>query len=671
MATYYIRADGTADKADATGGTGTGDSMSIATHNAATFAAGDTINVLSDGGTFRGTILTPPTSGSSGNRITYEFDSDAQLSGADLITGWTADVGTSSVASFTGGSTSYNVHSNTGDGYENGNEWTATADMDIAQVVIQQYQYNSPSGDVWIQIYDESGGVPNAKVTNGKSSVVDVSTLLTGYTGSETAFTFSTPPSLTNGSTYFFMVESDVAIDGTNFLRGRRAVDATFDQWYHTQADSWTEYDTYSINMVIYEEVAGTANVWQATVASEPEDLFYDGTLGVKETAKANLNTEGEWFWDSGILYLYSTTDPDTAYTDPGVEAVQRNVIYCRGINYLTFNGNGCDIRNADRYPFYIRGADQEAPGTDITIDGFVLHDGTYQGIVVWDISNVIIRNCEVYRVKWNACQVSSSSTDGNTNDAQTNILVEECYFHECGHGGIDIHNQSSTSRPMSNVTVRYNLCSNPSDADTDYDRSLIFFLDESSGGGGGTISDCYVYGNVVFRSTQWGIWFDATGTGVPIAGVKCYNNICAYNGTLNTGGGILLDGTGGEIKNNICAFNQVDENNPSEIYAYDSGGTANVMDYNCVYHPTNTNLYYWDGSYYTAANIYSSTGQQEHAVHADPSFTSAVGDDYTLASDSPCIGAGDSTLGSPYNTALLPGSTWPDGVVTADQDDY
>ena len=74
-ATYYMRADGTAaNAAAATGPCATAAScMSVTTHNASTFATGDTITVCDDGGEYTGDKwVTIPSSGSnSGSRITY------------------------------------------------------------------------------------------------------------------------------------------------------------------------------------------------------------------------------------------------------------------------------------------------------------------------------------------------------------------------------------------------------------------------------------------------------------------------------------------------------------------------------------------------------------------------------------------------------------------------
>ena len=70
--TYFLRADGTvtaATKANATGDAAS-TAMNITQHNAATFAAGDTIYLCDTGGEFREKLL-PPSSGESGNNITY------------------------------------------------------------------------------------------------------------------------------------------------------------------------------------------------------------------------------------------------------------------------------------------------------------------------------------------------------------------------------------------------------------------------------------------------------------------------------------------------------------------------------------------------------------------------------------------------------------------------
>ena len=56
--------------------------------------------------------------------------------------------------------------------------------------------------------------------------------------------------------------------------------------------------------------------------------------------------------------------------------------------------------------------------------------------------------------------------------------------------------------------------------------------------------------------------------------------------------------------------------------------------------------------------------------LNSDPLFTNAAADDFTLQPTSPCINQGED-LGDTYDDALHRDSSWPDNVITADQDDY
>lgn len=61
-----------------------------------------------------------------------------------------------------------------------------------------------------------------------------------------------------------------------------------------------------------------SGSIWQATVSTKPTEVTINGTLGTKKTSIA-LTTANDWYWASGVLYLYSVADPDT-YVAPGVE---------------------------------------------------------------------------------------------------------------------------------------------------------------------------------------------------------------------------------------------------------------------------------------------------------------------------------------------------------------
>lgn len=60
-----------------------------------------------------------------------------------------------------------------------------------------------------------------------------------------------------------------------------------------------------------------TGNIWSAALTTEPQGVWMDG---VKGTNDLTPDAEYDWYWAVNELFIYSTTDPDTAYIDPGVQ---------------------------------------------------------------------------------------------------------------------------------------------------------------------------------------------------------------------------------------------------------------------------------------------------------------------------------------------------------------
>jgi hypothetical protein len=158
------------------------------------------------------------------------------------------------VAEFFKNIDSFQIHYNTTTGYEKANEWVPSSSTVIDSVMCLMKRVGSPTGNVWCEIWDESGGEPNAAITNGTSGNVDVTTIpgiLNGsYPGGLIQFDFATPPTLVGGQTYFFVIRSNITVSTTNYLTVARAWEnGIFDAWNRTQAGAWTEDATRSLNM--------------------------------------------------------------------------------------------------------------------------------------------------------------------------------------------------------------------------------------------------------------------------------------------------------------------------------------------------------------------------------------------------------------------------------------
>lgn len=406
-------------------------------------------------------------------------------------------------------------------------------------------------------------------------------------------------------------------------------------------------------------------NVWSATVNEDPGRLWIDDNEGDEKAGTGSFADEYDWYWDGvDTLYLYATADPDGAYT--AIEYPNNSEAINSRKSYLTYalydSSSSYTIRYPKQYCIQIV-TDASAPLESVIVEDAIVRDNAYGAeswhlIHVGSVNNFEMRRVHAINADRNALDINLY--DGDKNDtAASGYLIEECYVQNATHAGINVHAQNNR-RPYSDVTVRYNWVEGTS-------GDQIYIANESSNTS--SLHDVKVYDNICIDGGKWGINFDQSGDGEYFEDVICVNNTCYGNGTLDTGGGINADCVGAIIKNNICAENNVADGVDGEIWVNDNGGVANVVDYNCVYHSSHTDLYREDGTDYTHAE-YVSFGQQANGVNSDPSFTNAGSDDYTLASDSPCIDAG-TDLGADYDDCLDPASSWPDSVSTLDQDDH
>ena len=287
--------------------------------------------------------------------------------------------------------------------------------------------------------------------------------------------------------------------------------------------------------------------------------------------------------------------------------------------------------------------------GSNVIIQDITAYGG--QTIRTNSVDDLIVRRCEVYNSDYNGIYI------GSTNYAGADVagaLVEDCYVHDCDHNGIDVH-VNSFGANMSDITVRR--CWTESNA-----NNGIYCTNGPNEDN--RLSDIKIYNNVSCNNTLAGINPNYLGAGdLIIYTVKVYNNTVYGNGTW----GINVWATDGDIYNNV-----VIAESGSGIKGNSNGDASMLADYNICYDSSGdaSGFISWEGVNRTHAAWVSTDGQNANGSFENPDLTDAAGGDFTLTAASPCVDTGVN-LGSPYNTALLPGSTWPDGVLTADQDDY
>lgn len=96
----------------------------------------------------------------------------------------------------------------------------------------------------------------------------------------------------------------------------------------HTRYGSSCTANWATSNPVIKGSVIPTpwtdigSNQWTASVSiAQPAKVHFNGTLGTLAANAAAVNSANKWFWAANVLTVYSTSDPATAYTNPGIEA--------------------------------------------------------------------------------------------------------------------------------------------------------------------------------------------------------------------------------------------------------------------------------------------------------------------------------------------------------------
>ena len=452
-----------------------------------------------------------------------------------------------------------------------------------------------------------------------------------------------------------------------------------------------------------------SGSTWQATVTTRPQQVFIDDTFGTRHPDLATVQGGSEygWFWSSNVLYLYAPGDPDTEYTK--VEASQRELGLAVQSDYITVDG--IHARYANR-----NGIGGQQAGDHVVVENCLGEWNWYKGVgpeslsealyIDWTIQDCICRYngvggighgivFEEGIIRRNECyengkyQPAGNSYDQEQydwsfgikifelNDTEAGCEIYENVCHTNGRGefqdaqgaGCGIWIDHATGTAEKPYLIHHNLV---------YDNMGNGIFIEIS-------SHCYVYGNVGWDNGN-SAWQEPANIVLDSRyDFKTENNLI-YNNTF-VGGyyGIKLATYAAtsecSVSDNIIKNNIITGASVRAVYTIAGGdndgvhGSGNLFSKNC-FGAESTGFIEWE---YTACDTYDAylskangmeNIQPDNNIEADPSFTDAGSDDYTLAAGSPCIGVGEN-LGSPYDAALISSSSWPDAVATGSQDDY
>jgi hypothetical protein len=466
-------------------------------------------------------------------------------------------------------------------------------------------------------------------------------------------------------------------------------------------------------------EISGTANIYKIIgISVRPQQFFLDDVSGYRQVAD-DLSKNLDWIWDRdgeyydttvNTVYLYCDTgDPDDEYTK--IESSAR--AFCIDFNgsYLTIDGIRTRYCNRN-------GMGGNEPGSYITIKNCIAEWCWYKGIGPdgqpsgafnhWIIEDNIVRYNGIGGIGLNECAGESIIRRNQVYENAVAPYAQEIFEPPMNFAwGIKCFEQDQDPGMVGTEIYDNHVHSNGRDMVTE-------------GSAVGIWHD-HILGDTNNRNTiHHNLIHDNTGNGVFI---EIGSNSSVYSNVIYDNGGTLPNGEPAQItldsrlsfitednhvynntcvggrygikvltyfqnvdclmRNNLILNNIVAGQSVRALFANKGGdnddeyGSGNIYDNNCFgvefgefIQWGNLSKLYDTYTDWKTAHGESWTQIDDDIGGSDPSFTDPDGDDYTLASDSPCIDAGVN-LGPPYNIALMPVSDWTDNVVTGDQVDY
>ncbi|RPJ39533.1 MAG: right-handed parallel beta-helix repeat-containing protein, partial [Planctomycetaceae bacterium] len=402
------------------------------------------------------------------------------------------------------------------------------------------------------------------------------------------------------------------------------------------------------------------SNRWSASLGAAPNQVFFNGVRGTKKGGTSSLTAARDWYWSSGALYVYSASNPDSAYTGGGIEASVRpstrtfGIIHMAGREYVTIQdidvsqsaSYGIYIRPTSRY-ITVRGCDVghsldggivastgSTPSTQITVENCSVHHNNggfkegapgvatyHEGLTMEGIDGFTIRGVQVYANYMEGVNFKRGARNGVI---ENSLLYANALINQYIEGA-------------TNIQIRYNKI-----YDCTYNAGIEFGLETN------TYSNdaIKIYDNL-FWGNSGGISFWSSSVTAQTKNISIYNNTFFNNWEAIRWKSGATDNYSGAnyIKNNLIWQNSTSN---WAIRDYTSGRQAlsrTTVAYNAFQQGAATDT----------------TGSSAKVI-SNPYFVNAGSRDFHLGNSSPCINAGTSVgLTRDFDGAAVPQGSGPD----------
>jgi hypothetical protein len=522
---------------------------------------------------------------------------------------------------------------------------------DTADVVsLDLKRIGSPSGDVWVEIQGDSSGKPdNSTIANGTSDKITASSV---GTSDFTLYNFTFPSAFTlsDSTQYHIVVKADYDVNGSDYIAMSNAGSGNpyaNGQLCLYNPTSWTGYADVDLLFKVIKSGDAIPNVYSAVLTTEPSDIYFNGNVGNNEANIGALGDDKDWFWDSGVLYVYSITNPSTITITPKPD-----------VYFATVTTEPNIVRFDETVGTHVVGVDSLSSsgdwfwGSDVLYmygdpSGIVIESGSRSSCIIVPTSYVVIDSINL--------QMSNSTGAGGCVFAYAvggidSVVVKNCSIGPSYNKGIYFYNVDSGAISENNTVTK---CWNGSPYGSGGNGGAIYIYGTTAGfiARYNYVADCYtgivantgdgdnnIYFNIVLRSHVNCI--DVSGSSGHICNV--YNNTVFHSPRWEAGHGIVTqDGGYVNFFNNIIVSDFTGTPTNVQLICIASSGYPGVLSDNNSFfligestcHLGKTDSTDLD----TLETWQSASGQDAHSQEADPLLDT----DYSLLSGSPAILAG------------------------------
>ena len=406
-------------------------------------------------------------------------------------------------------------------------------------------------------------------------------------------------------------------------------------------------------------------NLYRHAATTEPNFVLFDEVRGTKESSAGLVSSAREWSWLANNLYVYSTSDPASAYT--AVESGVRDYGVANAANYVSFDslqvekgnlqtfrttGTNTTVTNCD---FRYGGKNISNPlviamGNAFSMTDSTVLNPTYQApaLFLYDVTGYTLQRVDVSGHMDAAGIWGSGASTGNMYNctshdadlttsrsvARGGFVLTETGTHNL-YNCIAYGNEDGFDTFATAVVNCFGCKSYSNGIAADITSGDAFSAHEGS-----TLNLYYCVG---YGNRKSGVANIETSTG------NIYNCTFVNNDVVGweTSWGINISSSGNwNIKNNTI------QGHDFEIYiAAGASGTLNI-DYNVYNNTLAANAWHWKGTDYNFANWETASSQDAHSLNADPLLDA----NYRLQAGSPAIDAGTPIAGLHSGSTIVGG---------------